>query len=188
MATFGWTTASDDDVDGNDPGVLTCSKYTLSEDGTADKMYCRFDPNGSTQAMRLAIWADNAGALGALKRATSEVVIPATGSPDWYEFDLTSTVFLSAADYWLGLLYGTGSNGDALSLLATSGGPGYYYDAPFWTYHATNDPPDPGGSVSLGESGWALMIYVNYTAGGGGPDAPILVAAQSDSDIALSWT
>lgn len=164
MATFGWTVADDDEGDSSDSGVLNCSKYTLSESGTADKMYARFDPNGVACPIRLAIWADNAGALGALKGATDEVTIPATGSPAWYEFVLSPSVPLTAADYHLGCLWG-GVTGDCVLLFAGSGGPGNWYDDPFWTYHATNDPPDPGGSISLGVSGWAAEIYVNYTTG-----------------------
>jgi hypothetical protein len=155
--------------DTNDAGVMTCCKYTVYDDaatGIVASIYGCAISAGVTQKFRVAVFADDAGDLGALCGVSSEITVDYnSGVPKWWAALITAS--LVAGDYWVVLLWGTGDQ-QAYIYSATSGGPDLYYAAPFWTYSSTGNPPSPGGAVSLGADGYAICMYVSYYGAGGG--------------------
>ena len=167
MATFGNTGTTVADVVVQYCGDIVCGLYTLTETANISKLsvFGRSGAGGTT-ALRGAIFANNKGALGALQGVSSEVIADYNGGVQkWWDMTLALTG-LTAAQYWLLLLYGT-ENGTQFGLVCDEGGPGVYYKVNFWTYDAEDDPPSPGGAVSLGGANLNPRIYATYTTPSG---------------------
>ncbi len=187
MGTFGYSTPTTDFGDSNNSGCMTCTRFTLPEsasDLTALHLYGRATTAGYTQNFRTAVYANNAGALGALKGVSSQVAIDYnSGTPKFWDFPI-STGALAAADYWFTVLYGA-TNLYSYIYTDIHAGNGVYYIDPFWAYSAAGAPPDPGGALTLGAASQQIAIYATYTAG---IAIPSLVAAQVGSDIVCTVT
>lgn len=165
MAILGYNTTASAATDSNAAGVLLGNKFTLANAVriTAGHLWARGKASSDTQMFRLAIYADNAGALGALKLVSSEFQVTYnSGTIKWW--DTVHDVELPAGTYYPVVLYGTVGAGGAYTYLEADGGSTVaYYDTEFWTYHATNDPPDPGGAFEDSTApGYELLLYFDY--------------------------
>lgn len=79
---------------------LSMAKFTASANGTATKIKVKLN-NACTagKKVKVAIYADNAGAPGAMLMGSNELTAPAAG---WQEFTLTSSQSItSGTTYWL---------------------------------------------------------------------------------------
>ena len=136
MATFGNTSTTVSSPWALWDGFLQGTKFTLPEAAvlTSGAVYGRCESSGNTQKLRITIYADDAGALGALQDVTAEIVADYnSGSPKWWTANFTGQT-LSAGDYWI-VAWGGTVSGDKFQLsLQTSGGNGAHYNTAA-TYH-----------------------------------------------------
>ncbi len=111
MATFGKTTVGASwGTDGN--GYKSGCKFTLPEEGRVTKLTGHVRGlAGGPQVRKGVIYADSAGAPGALKGVTAEVSIAASAAAAWVDLSFATPVDLAAGDYWLG--FHTGGNNNA---------------------------------------------------------------------------
>jgi len=142
------------------------SKFTLSDDDTVVglKIYCRawF---GFVKA-KAAIYADSAGAPGALL-ATSQEVTGIDTTPAWRGFSFATSVELTAGTYWLGFIIGD----EALRVYYTEGDPNQsatnidtYSDGPSDPFGTPSTYDDYSLSICALFPGWAEWIDTGETA------------------------
>jgi hypothetical protein len=136
-------------------------KVTLSENGTVTKATVFFDYDAANSSLagdngKVLVYADSSGAPGSRVAVSSAVSIPAGDQT----LDFTLSVYLTAGDYWLGLV--TDSFNSRLNSLGS--GSSSYVRKESFTYASPADPfgtPDDSGGSSAGYG-----IYLTYT-----PDA-----------------
>jgi hypothetical protein len=103
MATFGVT-----DTSGvaESPGAnyKVISKFTLTEDGTVNKLSFYMTGSGGFGAnVKAFIYADSGGTPAALEAVGSVIAVAwAENVFSWYDSDISPAVELAAGDYWLG--------------------------------------------------------------------------------------
>ena len=96
--TIGDTTIESRD-DSNNANCLTVQKATLSQTATIQSLSLYVNALGGN--LRLGLYADNAGAPGALLASTNEFTPTSTG---WNTQNVVSPVSLTAGTYWLAYL------------------------------------------------------------------------------------
>lgn len=132
-------------------------KFTNSQGGASvSKLTMRITPHATTtQKITGLIYADSAGAPGALVASSNEVSVVGGGSVSWVDFSFASPPSLSATDYWLGLISENVSAG-VIAVGATASTRRYNGD----TY--VGGATDPFGAPITDSSGPA-SIYATYT-------------------------
>jgi hypothetical protein len=82
-------------------GDLKAYKYTLSEAGTVQSITVYIQSYGSGAKIRVGIYNDVSSYPGSLVAGNDEWTVGATG---WKTITLATPVYLSAGNYWIGLL------------------------------------------------------------------------------------
>lgn len=159
---------------------IHCATYTLSEAGilTGLGVYCRTTAND--MPVKIALYADNAGAPGALKAVTAELTATYNGGASyWLEDTSIAPVFLPAGTYHY-VLCCEFVSGTILRIGATANGHLHYYSTTYSSF-----PPDPGPDIS----GWYLIdsywpvFRGTYTPGGA---LPVFRVTRSPSRAPLT--
>lgn len=154
MPTFGDATAGGDTFPTTNDRALV-SDFTCPEAGTATQINIRFDSSSSAGSNAKAfIYADSAGAPGALLVVSGAVAIPAGGGD--IAFAIADTA-LSATTYWVGAVT---DSFQATWQVDTTGG------LRRREAHSYASPADPWGTDS-GTSGAQVNGYVTYTTAAG---------------------
>ncbi len=119
------------------------------------------------------IYADNAGAPGALIAVTNQITVPANAAPGWFDFSFASSPNLPAGNYWLGYWFG----GTASVYYDTIANAGRYISA---SYSAAGNPSANFGGGTA--SSIALSLYATVGAGTPPPVNTLLPAISGDPD------
>jgi len=169
-ATFGKTTVGA--TAQSDPANLKgVSKYALPAAGSLSKLSLYLQPTGTSgqQSLQGVIYAEAAGAPGALLASTNRLTFVSTNTAGWYELALPAALKLAAGNYWIGFISG-----------ATTGVAAFRYDtvASALDYNSnayTSGPSNPFGTPTvLSES---ISLYATYT--------PAPSSSSRPSDITL---
>ena len=156
-ATFGKTTigASSDAYAANRKRV---SLYTLSGAGSVSKLSIYLQPSGVSgqQTLEGVVYANSAGAPGALLGTTSQLAFHGTNPAGWYALTFNTPLKLASGSYWIGVITG-----------ATSDVAGFRYDSVsksrvYNTNTYTSGPSNPFGG-SLTTDGEQTSLYATYT-------------------------
>lgn len=110
MGTFGRTTAGAVDNNTQTGDQKYVSKFTLTEAADVTKLTAYVKNASSTANAKGVIYADSGGAPGALlgeSNATSH-----NTTAQWRDYTFATPVRLQPGDYWLGLHFDSGMNGD----------------------------------------------------------------------------
>jgi len=162
-------------------GYIICAKWTLPVNSEFSKMsvFGCSDATGHYQPIRVAIYANNAGALGALKSVSPEFTITYNGGVQKWWDTYIDRVALTAGDYWLLIWGGDHTNGTyQIPCIGGSTYAVYYYN---WaTYDATDSPPDPGGTITLSAS-YNPCIYASNV-----PSPMTVSAVQHETHVDIS--
>jgi hypothetical protein len=157
-ATFGNTTAGDDQVGVTGDGVFT-SKFTLSEAGSVSKLTARVQAVGGTHHLKGMIYDDNGTSAYALTIQGVSNEQDITTTRGWFDLTFATPVSLAAGNWWLGIVFQTTND---------------KFDEDY-TGSLIKDNLDSGGYASPGDfhfatnvAGEQVCIYATYTAGGGG--------------------
>src|SRR5207247_5888277 len=94
----------------SDPGTADYKRVvttSLATAGSVSKLTIYLARNAAgQQVLKGVIYADQAGASGALLATSSEVTFGTTAQSGWYDLPFPSAVPLSAGTYWIGLIDG----------------------------------------------------------------------------------
>jgi hypothetical protein len=109
------------------------------------------------QLLKGLVYADNAGAPGALLGSTEALTFKSTNAAGWYDMSFSTPLKLAAGNYWIGAITGAGSNVAGFRFDSVSGARDY--NANTYTSGATN----PFGSASVDSE--QTSLYATYTPG-----------------------
>lgn len=132
------------------PNYIWGTKFTLSEAGDITNIGCYLFGTGTAKCM---IYVDSSGYPGAYKTVSSEVSLPS----GWNWVDFSTSVSLTADDYWLfswvkdgagDMKYDAGSTNQSCSK---------------WRAYGTPPDPFPSGAAFYDRE---YSIYANYTVAG----------------------
>ena len=109
------------------------------------------------------IWLQSGGSVVDVGTITT---VNAFGG-QWYTSTFSDTELTDATDYWIGVISDGGGSGGGVHYDGTVG---------YWTYDYENNYSSPATFVphNFGSQGY-YSVYINYTAGGGGPSGPSLL-------------
>jgi iron transport multicopper oxidase len=135
------------------------NRYALGAAGSVTKLSVYLAPSGiaGQQPLKGEIYADSAGAPGALLGVTEELIFKSTNAAGWYDLPLGSPLKLSAGNYWIGII--SGNTGKVA---------GYRYDnvSGARDYNAnvyTAGPSNPFGAVTTDTE--QTSLYATYAPG-----------------------
>jgi hypothetical protein len=183
--TFGKTSigASPDSFSAN---RKRASRYALPTAGAVTKLSVYLAPTTTSgqQLLKGLIYADNAGAPGALLGVSSQLTFTSTGSAGWYDLVFPSPVKLTAGNYWIGVITG-----------ATGSVAGFRYDSVTGsrdnnanTY--TSGPTNPFGT--FGTDAKQASLYATYMLPPANVKPPTITGTaqkgQTLSEVHGSWT
>ena len=155
-ATFGTSTvgASAESAPAN---LKVASKYALPSAGTVSKLSLYLQPTGTagTQSFEGVIYAESAGAPGALLATTTALAFKSTSAAGWYELNLSTPVKVAAGNYWLGFISATTATVGAYRWATLSSGLDYN------TNIYTSGPSNPFGKATIVNQ--QISLYATYT-------------------------
>jgi hypothetical protein len=176
QGTFGKTTVGAS-TDAFATGRKRVNMYALSRAGLVSKLDIYLQPTGVSgqQSIEGILYANSAGAPGALLGVSTELVYHSTEAAGWYELSFTTPLNLPAGNYWIGVI--TGSASDVA---------GYRYDSvtgsrDYNTNAYASGPSNPFGSPTVDAE--QMSIYATYTSTGQAPP-PTEIAAPTVSGVA----
>jgi hypothetical protein len=145
MSTFGKTTVGANEWSTGGVQYVVLSKYTMPESGTITKITAYIQSSdGTAQVGRACLYADNAGAPGALLAISSEVTVSSFG---WYDFSLSYTNLLGSRNLWIGFSVVNGCR--------------YRSDAGSTNQEAAHDQTYPS-YPTYPDPFWSSLIYHNF--------------------------
>lgn len=185
MATFGKTTNGANNTLHN-AGRLSVSQAVLTENAVLKKGWIRTGSNNTTQTKhyRIVIYADSAGAPGALLHTSAEGSYSATAAA-WRSADFANEL-LPAGTYWIGAIY-DGSATTSVNIYRANTAA----QAKTRTNTYASGAPNPIGAVS--DLNGPIDAYIEYEPDLGLPDIPtapssLVATAITDERIDLIWT
>ncbi len=94
------------------------NRYALTGNGSVTKLTTYLAPAGPAgqQALKGVLYADAAGAPGALLGVTEQLTFKSTNTAGWYDLNFTAPVKLAAGNYWIGIINGGNSRSHQLRL------------------------------------------------------------------------
>jgi hypothetical protein len=161
---------------------ITVSTFTATSSGTLTAGHARVWLNSAGSAgTRVVVYADSAGAPGALLAVSDEVVVTATTEAvrDYTFSGTAQAAIVSGTPYWIGLMWadpGTPSVTISRDSTANMRWERSGSAAPTWSYPSAPDPfGTPEGSAGVGFSGPA-DVWVDYVEPTGPEPGRMLVA------------
>ncbi len=135
------------------------NRYALSAAGSLSKLSIYLAPTGTSgqQLLKGLVYADNAGAPGALLGSTEALTFKSTNAAGWYALTFATPLKLSAGNYWIGAVTGASSNVAGFRYDNIAGARDYNAN----TY--TSGPSNPFGTPSA--DGEQTSLYATYTPG-----------------------
>jgi hypothetical protein len=133
-------------------GYLKAYKYTMSGAGTVQSITVYIQAYGSGAKIRVGIYNDNSNYPGSLVAGNDEWTVGATG---WKTITLATHVYLSAGNYWIGLLVEKAS-AQTVTFKATTGAGTQLFEAT--GYSSLPSKFDAG----VGASSYSDSIYFTY--------------------------
>jgi hypothetical protein len=109
------------------------------------------------QVLKGLIYADSAGAPGALLGVSQQLTFTSTGSAGWYDLVFASPIKLTAGNYWIGVITGATSNVAGFRYDSVAGSRDYNAN----TY--TSGPTNPFGAVTVDAE--QTSLYATYSPG-----------------------
>jgi hypothetical protein len=186
VGTFGKTTVggSSDSFRADRKRV---SRYALASGGSVTKLSIYLAPTATAgqQVLKGVIYADSAGAPGALLGSSEQLTFGSTNTAGWYDLPFAAPLKLAAGSYWLGVITG-----------ATSSVAGFRFDsvASSRDYNANtyaSGPTNPFGTPTVDAE--QASLYATYTtseADTAPPTQPLglTASAAGSTQINLTWS
>jgi Abnormal spindle-like microcephaly-assoc'd, ASPM-SPD-2-Hydin len=135
------------------------NRYALPVAGSVSKLSIYLAPTATTgqQLLKGLLYADNAGAPGALLGSTEALTFKSTNAAGWYDMTFSTPLKLAAGNYWIGAITGASSSVAGFRFDSVSGARDY--NANTYTAGASN----PFGSASVDSE--QTSLYATYTPG-----------------------
>ncbi len=163
-------------TDSGAAGYLDLSgPFVVGQAVTVSKLTAYLAGGSAASKLRGVIYADSAGAPGALIGTSNELSVAAGAPAGWADLTFASPVSLPAGSYWLGYWYADGNSRH------------YYTDLPGAerytraAYSPTSPAPTSFGTASTSTSNYS--IYASYTTGGGTGSPPVNTVAPVISGV-----
>ncbi|MFI4993910.1 MAG: hypothetical protein ACHQCH_09895, partial [Solirubrobacterales bacterium] len=135
------------------------NRYALPTAGSVTKLSVYLTPTATSgqEVLKGIIYADNAGAPGALLGVTEQLAFKSTNTAGWYSLVFSSAVKLTASNYWIGVMTGPTASVAGFRFDSVSGSRAYNAN-PF-----TSGPTNPFGAVTTDSE--QTSLYATYTPG-----------------------
>jgi thermitase len=135
------------------------NRYALPTAGSVTKLSVYLTPTATSgqEVLKGIVYADNAGAPGALLGVTEQLAFKSTNTAGWYSLVFSSAVKLTASNYWIGVMTGPTASVAGFRFDSVSGSRAYNAN-PF-----TSGPTNPFGAVTTDSE--QTSLYATYTAG-----------------------
>ena len=163
MAVFGKTTNGADSIQQNGQRKVV-SKATPSSNGTVTSLTARIWRSSANPLARAVIYADNAGAPGALLATSDELTISNSSEAEiTFTFSGGNQIsIVSGTPYWIGILFDAQTMGFSLLGRSYGGGESNAQAENVDTY--SDGASDPFGTPTYQDG--TLDAYVTYTEEG----------------------
>jgi hypothetical protein len=135
------------------------NRYTLPTAGSVTKLSVYLSPTATSgqEVLKGIVYADNAGAPGALLGVTEQLTFKSTNTAGWYGLVFSSAVKLAAGNYWIGVMTGPTASVAGFRFDSVSGSRDYNAN-PF-----VSGPTNPFGAVTTDSE--QMSVYATYTPG-----------------------
>ena len=174
-ATFGKTTvgASSDSFLADRKRV---SRYALPSAGAREQAEHLPRPTGTSgqQLLKGVVYADAAGAPGALLGVSEPLTFKSTNAAGWYDLVFSSALKLAAGNYWIGAITGASSNVAGFRYTSVSGARDYNANS------YTSGPTNPFGAVTTDAEQASLYATYATAPDGNRPDDAARPRRQRD--------
>jgi len=131
--------------------------FPLTVAGSVWKLTMYLTPTGTSgqQVLEGVIYANQAGAPGALLGVSNQLTFHSTDPAGWYDVTFASPVALTAGTYWIGVITGSSNNVIGFRWKSVTG------SRAFNTNTYTAGPSNPFGSPTIDAE--QMSIYAAYT-------------------------
>jgi hypothetical protein len=152
-------------------GNLYGCKYTLAENGWLQSMTAYMKNDGaSSQQCRFAVYANNAGAMGALLGATETITLPTSFTEQWVTLRFSAPIYVTSQEVWLIVYAGLVNSNMDLAFLyppVTTA----WYKSGSETFPTL---PDPGGAWDGEYTTRQFSVYLTYATQSWQDDGPFI--------------
>ena len=133
------------------------NRYALSTPGSVTKLSVYLAPTATSgqEALKGIIYADSAGAPGALLGVTEQLTFKSTNTAGWYGLALSSPLKLAAGNYWIGVMTGPTASVAGFRFDRVSGSRDYNANT------FASGPTNPFGAVTTDSE--QTSLYATYT-------------------------
>ena len=171
--TFGDTTVGAS-AESDPANLKSASKFALPSAGTLSKLSLYLQPTGTagTQSFEGVVYAESAGAPGALLASTTALAFKSTSTAGWYELNFSAAVKLAAGSYWLGFISGSTAGIGAFRYEKVTAGLDYNVN-PY-----TSGPSNPFGSATI--VALRPSLYATYTPTGSAASLSAIAGSVSE--------
>jgi hypothetical protein len=151
--------------------------YALPAAGSVGKLEIYLQPsaNAGQQSIEGVVYANAAGAPGALLGVSRELLYHSTEAAGWYQLSFATPLSLPAGEYWIGVITGAGNDIAGFRYDSVSGSRDYNAN-PY-----TSGPSNPFGSSTVDSE--QMSLYATYTSAGGN-SAPTEITPPTISGVA----
>ncbi len=133
------------------------NRYALPSAGSVTKLNVYLAPTATSgqELLKGILYADSAGAPGALLGTSEQLTFKSTNTAGWYGLPFSSPVKLAAGNYWIGVMTGPTASVAGFRFDSVSGSRDYNAN-PF-----ASGPTDPFGAVTTDSE--QMSVYATYT-------------------------
>lgn len=160
--------------------VEVAGPYVASASGaiTAVNLYVAGNATDANP-VRGEVYADSAGAPGALVATGAAVTVNAGQAAGWISSAVSSASIVNGSSYWFGFMPGGGPNGCSFYKDTVAGASRYVSGVTYPT------APDPFGSPSTFTD--QLSAYIDFTPAASASPPPPLISATAAVQRASTW-
>lgn len=132
------------------------NRYPMPVSGTVSKLTVYLQPTGTSGSQQLegVIYADNAGAPGALVGTSAPFTFQSTQQAGWYDLVFQTPISLPPGNYWIGMISGTTASVAAFRYQTQTNSRAYNGD----TY--SDGPSNPFGTPTIDSE--LMSVYATY--------------------------
>ncbi|MGN6797256.1 MAG: S8 family serine peptidase [Gaiellaceae bacterium] len=133
------------------------NRYAMPVSGTVSKLTVYLQPTATSGSQQIegVIYADNAGAPGALLGVSTPFTFQSTQQAGWYDLVFQTPVTLAAGNYWIGMISGSSSSVAAFRFQTQTNSRAYNGDS------YSDGPSNPFGTPTLDSE--LMSVYATYT-------------------------